>query len=330
MSCSAWMVATIECIERSRARESCAISAPSPTIGRSVSASGVEQLVLDADDRAVPASAARGGVRRRAARPRSPGRRRAAAGARQSISSESRLVVAQADPADVARLRGSIDRVEVEAAEDQALVGGVELGDPLGGLEDHRVALDEAALVPQPAAAVALAGQLLGGRWRTRELARRPGPRTPARPRSRCSTSSSDNAFLLPKLPPKRSACGLASRQAYLLFGRADPRAARGLPDGYSSELTQWDRPHFLRERNAVIASRASSEANSRALSVGHLLAVGVDPGDQVAVEDPLGLAQALGGTGGQRRRRPRRPRRRARRPAPPASPGRTPPPRRR
>ncbi len=34
-SCSAWMVATIECMVRSRARESCAISAPSPMIGRS-------------------------------------------------------------------------------------------------------------------------------------------------------------------------------------------------------------------------------------------------------------------------------------------------------
>ena len=33
------MVATIECIERSRARDSCAISAPSPTTGRSVSTS---------------------------------------------------------------------------------------------------------------------------------------------------------------------------------------------------------------------------------------------------------------------------------------------------
>ncbi len=32
-SCSAWMVATIECIERSRARESWAISAPSPITG---------------------------------------------------------------------------------------------------------------------------------------------------------------------------------------------------------------------------------------------------------------------------------------------------------
>jgi hypothetical protein len=35
LSCSAWMVATIECMERSRARDSCAMSAPSPTIGSS-------------------------------------------------------------------------------------------------------------------------------------------------------------------------------------------------------------------------------------------------------------------------------------------------------
>ena len=39
---------------------------------------------------------------------------------------------------------------------------GVELRDPARGLEDHRVPLDEAALVAQPAAVVALPGQLLG------------------------------------------------------------------------------------------------------------------------------------------------------------------------
>ena len=50
--------------------------------------------------------------------------------------------------------------LQVEAAEDQPLVGGVELRDPLRGLVDHRVALDEAALVPELAAVLALAGQL--------------------------------------------------------------------------------------------------------------------------------------------------------------------------
>ena len=39
---------------------------------------------------------------------------------------------------------------------------GVELRDPLGRLEDHRVALDETALVLQLAAAVAFRGQRLG------------------------------------------------------------------------------------------------------------------------------------------------------------------------
>src|SRR6478672_12449518 len=34
---------------------------------------------------------------------------------------------------------------------------------------------------------------------------------------------------------------------------------------------------------------------------LGHLVAVGVDPGDQVAVEDALGLAQPLRGAGGER-----------------------------
>ncbi len=42
-------------------------------------------------------------------------------------------------------------------------MGGVELGQPPGRLEDHRVALDETALVTEPAAVVTLAGQLLGG-----------------------------------------------------------------------------------------------------------------------------------------------------------------------
>ena len=76
------------------------------------------------------------------------------------MSSESRLLVAQPDPADVARL--AVDHaLEVEAAEDQALVRGVELRDPARGLVDHRVPLDQAALVAQLPAVLALAGQLL-------------------------------------------------------------------------------------------------------------------------------------------------------------------------
>ena len=70
------------------------------------------------------------------------------------------VVVAQADPADVPRL-GVDGRSHVEAAEDQALVRGVELRDPLRGLEDHGVALDETALVTEPATGVALLGELL-------------------------------------------------------------------------------------------------------------------------------------------------------------------------
>jgi len=42
-------------------------------------------------------------------------------------------------------------------------VGGVELGQPAGGLEDHGVALDEAALVAEAPAGVTLAGELLRG-----------------------------------------------------------------------------------------------------------------------------------------------------------------------
>ena len=49
-------------------------------------------------------------------------------------------------------------------------MGGVELGDPLRGLEDHGVALDEAALVAQPAALVTLLGELPRGLGRHLQL----------------------------------------------------------------------------------------------------------------------------------------------------------------
>ena len=121
---------------------------------------GVEQLVLDADHLRAGAAqhpaaydvlrlGGRGLVEHR-------GRRRAPVD-QQRVA----VGVAQADPADVARGRVALG-TQVEAAEDQPLVRGVELGDALGGLEDHRVALDQPALVTEPAAAVALAGQLLG------------------------------------------------------------------------------------------------------------------------------------------------------------------------
>ena len=49
-------------------------------------------------------------------------------------------------------------------------MGGVELRDPLGGLEDHRVALDQPALVAQPTAVVALTRQPLRGGTRALQL----------------------------------------------------------------------------------------------------------------------------------------------------------------
>lgn len=121
---------------------------------------GVEQLVLDAQhlgaERAEHAASydvlrrGRGGLVEHRRRRRAPVDQQRVA-----------VVVAQPDAADVARLGVDLG-LEVEAAEDQPLVGGVELGDPLGRLEDHRVALDESALVAQPAALVALGRQLLG------------------------------------------------------------------------------------------------------------------------------------------------------------------------
>ena len=79
------------------------------------------------------------------------------------------VVVAQADPADVAGL-GVERRLEVEPAEDQPLVGGVELGDPPRRLEDHRVTLDQATLVTQRSASVSLARQSAGVARRSLEL----------------------------------------------------------------------------------------------------------------------------------------------------------------
>jgi hypothetical protein len=50
-------------------------------------------------------------------------------------------------------------------------VGGIERGHPPGGLEHHRVALDEPALVADPATGETLLGELLGGESRLVELA---------------------------------------------------------------------------------------------------------------------------------------------------------------
>src|SRR5690606_8180370 len=79
------------------------------------------------------------------------------------------LVVAQPDAADVARLRVELG-TQVETAEDQPLVGGVELGDPLRGLEDHGVTFDQPALVTQAATTVTFGRQLLGGHGRLLQL----------------------------------------------------------------------------------------------------------------------------------------------------------------
>ena len=136
--------------------------------GQVLAGVGVEQVVLDADDAAARAAqhaaaydalgVGRGGLVEHRGRGGPPVDEQGVA-----------VVVAQADAADVARRLARV--LEVEPPEDQALVRGVEGGDPPGGLEDHRVALDEAALVPEPRPAVALAGQRLGGAGGVLELA---------------------------------------------------------------------------------------------------------------------------------------------------------------
>jgi hypothetical protein len=121
---------------------------------------GVQELVLDADD--LLALAAQHASPDHVVR-RGRGRLVEDGGGRRPPVDQQRVavVVAQPDPPDVARLR--VDPlVQVEPAEHQPLVRGVELGDPARRLEDHRVALDQAALVAQGAAAVTLARQVAG------------------------------------------------------------------------------------------------------------------------------------------------------------------------
>ena len=111
-SCSAWMVATMECIERSRARDSCAISAPSPTIGSSTpSASSSASASASSSSSSTPTTLRT----RRAQHPAAydlarlgRGRLVEHRGRGRAPVDEQRVavLVAQADPADVARLRG--------------------------------------------------------------------------------------------------------------------------------------------------------------------------------------------------------------------------------
>ena len=161
MSCSAWMVATIECIERSRARDSWAISAPSPTIGRSVSAAASSR------SSSTP-STCRAGAAQHPAAYDVLGLGRGGLvehrGRRCAPVDQQRVVVARRAARSGRCSAGSRvqGREQVEPAEDQALVGGVERGDPARGLEDHGVALDQAALVAESAAVVPLACQRSG------------------------------------------------------------------------------------------------------------------------------------------------------------------------
>ena len=130
---------------------------------------GVEQVVLDAEHLLADAAqdpaaydAPRLGVRRLVEH---------RGGRRPPVDEQHvAVVVAQPDPADVARRRVDL-AAHVEPAEDQALVRGVERRQPAGRLEHHRVALDQPALVAEPAPRVALLGQRLGGCRRADELA---------------------------------------------------------------------------------------------------------------------------------------------------------------
>ena len=163
------MVATIECIDRSRARDSCAMQGaladdgqvPSPASASRRSSSTPTTRATGAAQHPAPYDAL--GVGRR-------GLVEHRSGGGPPVDEQGvAVLVAQPDPTDVARRLGRV--LQVETAEDQALVGRVERRDPPGRLEDHRVALDQPALVPEPRPAVTLTGQRLGGPGRHLELA---------------------------------------------------------------------------------------------------------------------------------------------------------------
>ena len=240
------MVATIECIDRSRARDSWAISAPSPTIGRSVSTESSRSssstpttrapLQRSTRRRTTCVRLGRGGLVEHRGRRRPPVDQQRVA-----------VLVAQADPADVARLAGRAPRAG-PAGRTPVPRGRRPAARSARGLEDHGVPLDQPALVAEPTAAVSLARQPLRGGGRTLQLDGRPGPRTPARGRSPAATSSSLKVAESLRRHP-RTVAAPTRRQAI------KPNPAR--PAGSASSA----------DRNAVIASRASSEANSVALS---------------------------------------------------------------
>jgi hypothetical protein len=158
------MVATMECMVRSRARESLAHD---DQVGLRL---GVEQVVLDGDDaltRAPQHPTAYDALRIRRRRLVEHRRRGGAPVDQQRVA----VLVTQPDPADVPRHVAAGGRaVQVEAAEDQPLVRGVQRGDPLRGLEHHRVALHEPALVAQVGTAVSFARDRLRALGRPLEL----------------------------------------------------------------------------------------------------------------------------------------------------------------
>ena len=79
------------------------------------------------------------------------------------------VLVAQPDAPDVAGLVAHLV-AQVEPAEDEPLVGGVEGGHPPRSLEDHRVTLDQAALVADATTLEPFTRQLLGRQRRLLEL----------------------------------------------------------------------------------------------------------------------------------------------------------------
>ena len=197
LSCSAWMVATIECIDRSRARDSCAISAPSPTIGRSVSASASSRssstpTTVGAGAAQHPAAydalrLGRGGLVEHRGRGRAPVDQQRVAVARRAARS-GRCSAARGR----ARRAGRAGRRPGPRARRRAGRSACAAWNTIASRSTRPPSW------PSRPRLVALPGQLPGRPRPTSPAGRRRGRRTPARARSRaprCPRSSPPDSF---------------------------------------------------------------------------------------------------------------------------------------
>ena len=184
------------------------------------------------------------------------------------------VLVAYADATDVAGL--SVE--QVEPTEHESVVGGIERGDALGRLEDHGVALDEAAFVANVAARIALGDERLS------HLARRFEPLVDV-----VDVGLFGSDFLLSDVlsavcrhPSPFAVCRTHKSRRWVIYSAGGSHMAGG--------TLKW--LLLAEERSHRLAGLVAAEQRGR---LGRdLVAERVDTGDQVVVEELLGLAQTL------------------------------------